>query len=442
MTAPFDPLTRHRASEAPFLSDQGSVYTFRDVDALVDRRAAEFGPHLDGAVVAVAPQNDVASVVDVLALWRAGVAVQLLNVRATESERDLQVARTGALRLSDGSFFTRTEGLQTADDLQPAGGGRPALIMSTSGTSGQPRLVVLTAANLLASADASIRHMRQRTDDRWLTVLPLFHIAGISIVVRSALAGSEVVLRDRFDGSRTAHDLEAVTLASLVGSMLPPILSAGFAGSRGLRGVLVGGGPTSERVLIDAAGAGIPVLSTYGMTETASQIAAAPLGDGPRRRVVALPGAEIRISADGEIEVRGAMVAPGYVGGPWREPHRWFATGDLGTLDEQGYLRVHGRRSDLIITGGENVMPAEVEAAIRAVDDVAEVAVVGTPSDEWGEAIVAVIATARSVRDIEDRVRATLAGFKVPKRWVVVDALPRTPLGKVDRTAVRRLAAS
>lgn len=224
--------------------------------------------------------------------------------------------------------------------------------------------------------------------------------------------------------------------------MLPPILSAGFAGSRGLRGVLVGGGPTSERVLIDAAGAGIPVLSTYGMTETASQIAAAPLGDGPRRRVVALPGAEIRISADGEIEVRGAMVAPGYVGGPWREPHRWFATGDLGTLDEQGYLRVHGRRSDLIITGGENVMPAEVEAAIRAVDDVAEVAVVGTPSDEWGEAIVAVIATARSVRDIEDRVRATLAGFKVPKRWVVVDALPRTPLGKVDRTAVRRLAAS
>ncbi len=173
--------------------------------------------------------------------------------------------------------------------------------------------------------------------------------------------------------------------------MIGPILAVDAGPYTGLKAVLVGGGPTSQPLLDAATRAGIPVLSTYGMTETASQIATAPLGDGPRRRALPLAGAQIRIAPGGEIEVAGPMVSERYLGEPGHST--WLATGDLGRIDDEGFLHVLGRTRDLIITGGENVIPAEIETLLEEVDEVDEVAVVGIPDRTWGEAVVAVVAT-------------------------------------------------
>lgn len=413
----------------PFITDESRTYTFEEMLDLGRQRAARIEAG-KGDVVAVRPDNTVDSVVDCLAVWERGAVLQLVNGRLTAAEVAPQLQVTGAI-----PFFDPGVAVGGQTPTKPVDG---ALIVATSGTGGRARLVVLSWDNLLASAEASRLHLCHEATDRWLAVLPLFHVGGFSILLRSLYVGGEVVLRTAFDAVRCAADLHTVTLASLVGAMLPPILAADTGPYEGLRAVLVGGGPTGP-VLEQAAAAGIPVLSTYGMTETASQIATAPLGDGPRRRVVAVPGAEIRTDGRGEIEVRGPMVSQSYVGGPWRGADDWFKTGDIGTIDEAGFLRVHGRMSDVVITGGENVMPAEVESALEAIVGVEDVAVFGIPDDEWGEVVAAAVVGDVEPEVLGEALRSGLAGYKVPRRWIKVGALPRNALGKVDRRRLRAM---
>lgn len=269
--------------------------------------------------------------------------------------------------------------------------------------------------------------------------MPIFHVGGLMILIRSLREGSEVVLERRFDPARTASMLREVALASVVPTMLGRILEADRGLFRGLRAVLVGGAGASQSLLDRAFTAGLPVLSTYGMTETASQVATAPLGEPPRRRVVALPGAELRV-ADGEVEVRGPMVSPGYINGPDRPAQQWLATGDLGTLDGDE-LSIIGRKYDRIITGGENVDPLEVELALEEVPGVLEALVVGLPDEEWGQIVAAVVAgpAAAESERLEDALRDRLAGYKIPRRWLTLPGIPRTSIGKPDRLSARRL---
>lgn len=419
----------------PAITDMERTYTFAELWELVHERVGTMPIRL-GDVVAVRPENTMDSIVDCLAVWESGGVLQLLNGRQTVAELGPQVAATGAALVVGPDIDLG--GAPVAQDSSHAEDGEQlALIVATSGTSGAPRLVQLTWANLVASAEASRKHLRHTPDDRWLAVLPLFHVGGFSIVLRSLLVGGEVVLRRRFDPAATAADLHEVTLASLVGSMLTPILDADPGPYSGVRAVLVGGGPTAQPVLMRAADAGLPVLSTYGMTETASQIATAPLGDGPRQRAVPVPGAEIRIATTGEIEVRGPMVSRGYVGGPRRSAEAWHATGDLGSIDDKGFLRIHGRAGDIIITGGENVMPGEIEDVIRSVPGVRDVAVFGTLGGDWGEQVTAAVVADASIGAIDAAIRTRLAGYKIPRRWIEVTELPRNSLGKVDRSALR-----
>ena len=423
-----------RDGARPFITDEHRTYTYGEVAAMVRERATRLAVSKD-AVMAVAPDNTIESLVSCLAVWEAGGVLQLINSRLTPSEVAPQLARTGAALTG----HNRLSGLATPPASLPDAhrGEERALIVATSGTGGRARLVELTWANLLASAEASRQHLRHLPEDRWLAVLPLFHVGGFSIVVRSLLVGGEVVLRRSFDPSLTAEDLHGVTLASLVGAMLPRILAADPGPYGGLRAVLVGGGPTAQTVLDDAVVAGIPVLSTYGMTETASQIATAPLGDGARRRTLAVPGAEIRVDSSGEIEVRGPMVSRRYVGEPLRGADEWFRTGDLGTIDADGYLRVTGRRDNLIISGGENILPSEVEAAFERVEGVHAVAVFGVPHPDWGQQVAAAVVADMPLSLIEAAVRGHLADYKLPKRWLEVGELPRDELGKVDRYALK-----
>jgi O-succinylbenzoic acid--CoA ligase len=311
------------------------------------------------------------------------------------------------------------------------------LVVFTSGTSGTPKGVRLTRANLTAAATASAEHLGHGPDDTWLLAMPLNHVGGLSIIVRQMFTGGSVKMLAGFEPGSFAAAMQAgVTMVSVVPTMLRRILELGpFTG---LRSVLVGGGPIPQGLLEEAAEVGLPVLPTYGMTETFGQVATLRPGSPLERKAHPLPGIELRIEPDGRIAVRGDQVSPGYVGEPDREDP-WFVTNDLGTLDEDGALHISGRADTVIVSGGENVDPAHVEDVLRQHPDVEEVVVVGVPDEEWGQRVVAVYQG--SVDDLAGWASERLAGFLVPKQWVNVAAIPHTPIGKPDLAAVRGLLA-
>jgi O-succinylbenzoic acid--CoA ligase len=280
-------------------------------------------------------------------------------------------------------------------------------------------------------------------------VLPLYHVGGLSILWRSAREGGTVVLEESFDAARAAGLLAsgAVAFASLVPTMLRRLLEVCPGPFPGVRAVLVGGGPSDPALLAAARRAGLPALQTYGMTETASQVATeAPeeIGVRPGSAGRPLDGFEVRAvdgegvplppGVEGRLEVRGPAVSPGYLGEAERAPGAWYRTGDAGWRDADGYLFVAGRADTVIITGGENVHPEEVEAVLRQHPGVADARVRGEPDAEWGRRVVAQVAPAGEagldLADLEAFARACLAPHQVPKRWEVVSRVERSELGK------------
>ncbi len=307
------------------------------------------------------------------------------------------------------------------------------LVVFTSGTTGRPRGVRLTMTNLQAAADASARHLGHGQDDNWLLAMPLHHVAGLSVVVRQAFTGGSVTILPGPDARSFAAALNHhVTMTSVVPTMLRRILDYGpFSG---LKAVLVGGGPIPERLLTEAASVGLPVLPTYGMTETFGQVATLKPGSPLEKKAHPLPGIALRIEDDRRIAVRGDQVSPGYLGEADRED-AWFITNDLGDIDDEGALRVLGRADLVIVTGGENVNPEQVEAVIRQHPGVQEVVVVGAPDEEWGEVIVCVYEGDARAEALSDWAAGRLPNFMVPKRWEHVVSMVRTEIGKLDRQA-------
>lgn len=331
----------------------------------------------------------------------------------------------------------------------------PFCIMYTSGTTGLPKGVVLTYGNLFASAAGSAFNLGVLPGDRWLAVLPLFHIGGLSIVIRSVLYGTAIVLHRQFDERALSASLrrDAVTHVSVVATMLQRLLDVDAEPcAPQVRVVLVGGGPVPAELLERAAALGYPVVQTYGLTETASQVATlAPADAVARLGSAGKPLVTTRLRVDaapgepGEILVSGPVVTPGY----FRRPEAtaaairdgWLHTGDIGRLDADGYLYVLDRRDDLIVSGGENVYPAEVEALLLRHPAVREAAVVGLPDATWGQVVVAAIVADETVppEDVQAWMRERIARFKVPSRIERVDALPMTASGKVQRRLVREM---
>lgn len=340
-------------------------------------------------------------------------------------------------------------------------------IVYTSGTGGVARGFFLTWGNHLWSAVGSAFHLGVRPDDRWLACLPPCHVGGLAIFLRAVLYGTTVVLQRRFDPGRV-HDLfvrERVTLFSCVPTMLRRLLEvsprAGFLRrlrrqpARALRCILVGGGPLPEILVHEALAAGLPIAPTYGMTQTASQIATLRPHEVARRprsvgqpllccevRIVG-PNGEVTAGTRGRIHVRGRNVSPAAVGDRQR-PHRpdgWLETGDVGWLDEEGYLYVSGRADEVIITGGENVDPLEVEQALSAHPAVAECCVYGLPDPEWGNIVAASVVLRRGRRcdgeELRRHVRSRLAAFKAPRAVRFVEDLPRSSTGKPLRRRIQ-----
>ncbi len=302
-------------------------------------------------------------------------------------------------------------------------------VIHTSGTSGRPKPVELSFANHAASAAASAANLGVEPGDRWLGVLPLFHVGGLAVLLRSVIYATTAVLHERFDAERVRNTLRAgdVSLASFVPTMLVRLREAGLRDAPGLRAALLGGGPMADELLDWALAAGLPARPTYGMTETASQVVTAAPGERWGRP---LRGAEIEIGGDGEILVRGAMVARGALAADG-----WLHTGDRGHLDAGGALHVDGRLKEMIVSGGENVSPVEVESVLLAHPHVADAGVTGRPDPTWGEAVTAYVVTSAPLAPTEliDWARERLAAYKVPKRVELVRTLPRNAAGKLMR---------
>jgi o-succinylbenzoate---CoA ligase len=298
-----------------------------------------------------------------------------------------------------------------APDLHDA-----ALIVHTSGTTGAPRPVTLSFGNVQANALGSAVALGLDPHERWLCPLPLSHVGGLMVLLRSAIYATTAVV-----GPPERDD---VTLASMVPTLLARLLDAGAPPPLRLRAVLLGGAPATRGLLADAREAGWPVAPTYGLTQACSQVTVGEPGD-VETSGRPLPGVRVTLAADGEILVEGPTVAGGGT----------LRTGDLGAFDDRGRLIVTGRKGDTIVTGGENVAPAEVEAVLLAHPAVADAGVFARPHPEWGEAVTArvVLKDPATADELRDFARERLARFKVPKEIELADDLPRTASGKLVR---------
>jgi len=342
----------------------------------------------------------------------------------------------------------------------------PLLICYTSGSTGKPKGVVLTQDAISANADNSIDMHAMTADDRVLTVLPMFHVGGLNIQTTPALrTGCTLVLHPRFEpeAALEAIEQERITLTLVVPAVVDMMLASprwARTDLSSLRMMSIGSSIVPIRLIEAVHARGVPMTQVYGATETCPIAACLKRDEALRKigstgraarhgrlRIVGLDGADLPAGETGEIFVQGRNVMSGY----WRNPQAtasafvdgWYRSGDMGWLDDEGFLTVVGRKKEMIISGGENIYPAELENVLIECDDVAEAAVVGRSDARWGEIAVAVIVPKEGRRpeatDILRLFDGRLARYKHPKDVVFVEALPKTALGKIRKEELRQL---
>jgi o-succinylbenzoate---CoA ligase len=422
------------------LSADGTTTSYAELEAeatWVARRLAAQGVRRDATVALTMPPGR-EMVVLIHALMKLGAVLLPVNPRLSDAERRAVLkAERPVLELSDAGELTQTEadlpllGEHDMDDVHCR--------ILTGGSSGASRAIGLTYGNHLWSAVGSAFNIGVQPDDCWLCCLPLSHISGLSIVMRAVIYGTTVGLHNGFDLDRVAETFEKgdASVASLVSTMLIRLLEADVALSSP-RAILIGGGPVPDDALSEAVGRGARVVQTYGLTEACSQVTTLEPADAKRKLGSAgrpLLTTHLRIE-EGEILVQGPTVAPGC-----SDADGWLHTGDLGRIDEEGFLYVEDRIDDLIVTGGENVVPAEVEQVLLRHPEVADAAVVGREDPEWQQAVTAVVVLREDAdlgtEELRRHCASELAGYKVPKRIEIASALPRSPSGKLLRRALR-----
>lgn len=464
----------------------GEHWCYRELDAAVNvwcARLAALGLREDEILATHLP-NVPAHVMLVYAAARLGLVLAPLNTRLTVAELAVQLAHVkpavlicddvnvrdalaGFARIAATLAYCDALNLQSPISnlsvADPFGLERVQAIVFTSGSTGAPKGVELIFGNHFYSAMGSAARLGTLPNDCWLSCLPLFHVGGLAIIFRACLYGIAVALHERFDldAMNAALDTQPITLVSLVPTMLKRLLETRDVFPASLRLVLLGGAAADEALLRDCVQRGVPVAPTYGLTEAASQVATLLPQDVAMKpgsvgkpllftqvRVVDEAGRDVPLNEIGEVVVHGPTVMRGYFNNPEAtataiHPNHGLHTGDLGYVDAEGDVWIVQRRSDLIVTGGENVFPAEVERALRQHPAVREALVVGLPDAEWGQRVAALVVlnegATLAANDLIADARSRLAGYKLPRVVRFVDQLPVLANGKVDRTAVRNL---
>ncbi|MEZ4680356.1 MAG: o-succinylbenzoate--CoA ligase [Caldilineaceae bacterium] len=468
-------------------------WSYRELDQVVNRYCLglQQAGVAAGHHIAVLLPNRLPYVALIHALARIGAVLVPLNTRLTAAEIQWQLTQSDAQLLIHGEEFAdvvgqlvpdascrfvplatlATEAEQESEILHtpPFQLDAPQAIVFTSGTTGRPKGAVLSFANHFWGATASSYRLGLSPQDRWLSCLPLYHVGGLAVVFRSSLYGTAIVLHERFDldAFDQSLDNDAITLTSVVPTMLHRLLTRrqGKPWPASLRHILLGGAAATPELLELARHSNAPVATTYGLTEAASQIATMrpeavihkPGSVGKPLmfstvRIVDEAGKTLPAGEKGEIVVSGPTVMVGYYKNPEATAKVIRAnaaggcelyTGDIGYLDEDGDLWPVQRRSDLIVSGGENVYPAEVEAVLRQHPAVADACVVGIPDPEWGERVAALVACHPNAQVTEEALatftRARLAGYKQPRLIRFIDALPQTASEKIERHTVCKL---
>jgi O-succinylbenzoic acid--CoA ligase len=416
--------------------------------------ASGVGP---GSRVALIARNGLDTAVVIHAILDLGAVLVPIHPRLTAPEADVLLADASpvlTLREADlpSLLLPRAPHPPPA---RPAPAPAPLAILYTSGTTGRAKGAVLSRRAFVAAAAASAQNLGWTPDDRWLCAMPLCHVGGLSILTRCLLARRAVILEPRFDPDAVLASVirERATLLSVVPTMLQALLERDAGNAlAGLRALLLGGAGAPFSLLEECGRRGIPALTTYGLTEACSQVTvqrpSSPYRP-ERGSGVPLPGVDLRIvdgddGGVGRIQVRGPTLMDGYFRGPDRpldpgvDADGWFDTGDLGELDGRGALHVHARRSDLIVTGGENVYPLEIEERLESIPGVRRALVFGVPDERWGQIVAAALelAPGAALDPLAAAAAARMAPHKRPRLACVVDALPLTGSGKLERARV------
>ncbi|UQD53103.1 o-succinylbenzoate--CoA ligase [Bacillus methanolicus] len=438
-----------------------------------------------GQFVGVLLKNHQDTVLILLAMQMLGVKAVILNNRLTTEELIWQLndSRSSFLITEDAferhihEFTRKIDGLTiiTKQNLFQRKVSSPEIldeyhmndvcsVMYTSGTTGKPKGVLQTYGNHWWSAIGSALNLGLLEADTWLCAVPLFHISGYSILVRSMIYGMTIVLHETFDEEQAIKDIQKhnVTIMSVVSVMLRRMINSlnDKTLPKTFRCMLLGGGPAPLSLLEKCVEKGIPVFQTYGMTETASQIvtlapehAMSKLGSAGKAlfpsqlKILNSSGRKAAPYEEGEIYVKGPNVTIGYLN---REQatkdsiqNGWLATGDIGYMDDEGFLYVLDRRQDLIISGGENIYPAEIEGVLLSHPEISDAGVTGLPDEKWGQVPAAVIARNRGSQLSEEEVISfcteKLAKYKVPKKIKFVSELPRNAAKKLLRRKLSEL---
>lgn len=439
--------------------------TYAELAQQVQRRAAALeaaGALNAGEPVALVARPTLESLCVFHALIAYAVPVLLLHTALPEAERRRLMARANVrtLLLPDDVPLARTEGPAPAPPAHISAE-LPLALIPTSGSSGTPKLVVLSRRALAASAQASADNLALTEADRWLLCLPLAHVGGLSIVTRSLLARSAVVafstparglLRSVPELAARLQEA-AVSVVSLVPAVLDALLDLDppWKPAACLRAVLLGGAATPLPLLRRAQLQRVPVLTTYGLTETCSQVTTTPLGEQPRVRGVhvsagrPLPGIELSLDGDRRVRVRGSVLCSGYLGEPSRlQPDQWLVTDDRGELDSEGNLFLLGRLTECIITGGENVDPQRVEAVLSNVPGVRAACVIGIDDARFGQLVACALVAepTLTIPELMAQAATELGRHELPRKFLQLESLPRLSNGKTDRAQVKTLLAA
>jgi len=465
--------------ELNFLATENDLFDYKHLYGFADWFSDELKPYRidEDNPLALLSENSEELAFVVGACFLLNIPFVSLSTKATDRELQEQIAsvtpaiyftdKKNSLRIGERTSISISKNhlsLSTFEDLSKFTLGEqesPLGLFFTSGTTGRPKVVPVLRRQILFGAKASAENFKPDHNRYWLLCLPLNHIGGISIILRSILYHSAVYMMDRFDPYQVHTFLtenKLFQVASLVPTMLTELLEDSlFQVHMDFKAILLGGGPLSLELINQSIERGVPIVSSYGMTETCAQIAANPMlkPSGvyhPKKsvgRIFPPNEVEIRDPETGEslpkkevgvIWLKGPQVFDGYrdksLNASIFDKNGWFNTGDYGWLNRFNQLFIESRRTDRIVTGGENVDPIEVENALNRHPFVRESAVLGLPDSKWGEKVVAMVVLEDhevSVDEITSELKKTLQGYKIPKGIKIVKRLPKSSLGKIKR---------